>query len=100
MEEFASDARGAGGVDAAPIHFAFGANEIGSADGAALREDDFFRAARVVFGLLSGRRDDFGDLGDDVAAAFDGDEVAYFDAEALDLVGVVQRGACDGGAAD
>ncbi len=43
---------------------------------------------------------DFRDLGDDIAAALDGDEVANLDAEAFDLVGVVERGAGDGGAAD
>jgi hypothetical protein len=44
--------------------------------------------------------DDAGDLGDDVAAAFDGDEVADADAETGDFVGVMERGAGDGGAAD
>ena len=44
--------------------------------------------------------DDGGDFGDDVAAALDRDEVADADAEARDFVGVVQRGAGDGGAAD
>ncbi len=44
--------------------------------------------------------DDGDDLGDDVAAALDLDEVADADAEAGDLVGVVQGGAGDGGAAD
>ncbi len=43
---------------------------------------------------------DAGDLGDDVAAALDGDVVADADAEAGDLVGVVEGGAADGGAAD
>ena len=44
--------------------------------------------------------DDFDDFGDDVAATFDGDEVADADAETGDLVGVVEGGAGDGGAAD
>ena len=58
-------------------------------------EDDLFGAARVLCVV-----DDGDDLGDDVAAALDLDEVADADAEARDLVGVVQRGAGDGGASD
>src|SRR5580658_3626640 len=95
MEELAGDACGACGVDAAPVNFALGADEIGAADGAAFREDNFFLAARVIFVV-----DDLGDLGDDVSATFDGDEVADLYAEAFDLVGVVKCGACDGGATD
>src|SRR6201999_4514752 len=65
------------------------------ADGAAFGEDDLFLAAWVIL-----VRNDFGDFGNDVAATLDGDEVADLHAEAFDLVGVVERGAGDGGAAD
>ena len=95
MEELAGDARGARGVNAAPVDFAFGADEIGVADGAAFGEDDFFFTARVVL-----VRNDFRDFGDDVPAAFDRDEVADLYAEAFDLIGVVECGARDGCAAD
>src|SRR6185437_2088986 len=92
--------RGAGGVDATPVDLAFGADEISAADGAAFREDNLAGEARVVFGLLLWRRDDLCNLRDNVAASLDGDEVANPYTEAFDLVGVVERGACDGGAAD
>ena len=49
---------------------------------------------------MGGVFDDGNDLGDDVATALDLDEVADADAEAGDLVGVVEGGARDGGAAD
>ena len=51
-------------------------------------EDDLAVAPRVFFVV-----DDFGDLGDDVAAALNGDKVADAHAETTDLVGVVERGA-------
>ena len=44
--------------------------------------------------------DNFDDFGNHVAAALDLDPVAELEAQALDEVGVVQRGAADGGAAD
>ena len=83
------------GVDAAVIDLALFADEEGVAARAVGGEDDLLGAARVLCVFDHG--DDFGD---DVAAALDLHEVADADAEAGDLVGVVQRGAGDGGAAD
>ena len=49
MEELAGDACGASGVDAAPVDFTFGADEIGIADGTALGEGNSFLPSGVVF---------------------------------------------------
>ena len=95
MQKLAGDAGGTGGVDAAEVDFAFGLVELGVADGAVGGKDDVLRAARMLPVV-----DDFSDLGDDVAAALDGNEVADADAETADLVGVVKCGAGDGDAAD
>jgi hypothetical protein len=95
VAQFFFEAGGAAGVDAAPVDLAFFADEQSLAARAMGGEDDLGRrraGGRVV--------DDGDDLGDDVAAALDLDEVADADAEAGDLVGVVQGGAGDGGAAD
>ena len=90
-----AQAGGAVGVDASPVDLALGADEGAGALGAASGEDDLFAAARVMCVF-----DDGDDLGDDVAAAFHLDEVADANAEAGDLVGVVQGCAGDGGATD
>ena len=95
VEEAAGEAGGAGEVDAAVVGFAFGAVDLAVADRAVFGEVEFFVAARVL-----GVFDDLDDFGDDVAAALDFDVVADEEAEALDLVGVVEGGAGDGGAAD
>ena len=83
------------GVDAAEVDFAFGSDESGLAAGAEIGEAYLFGAAWVgcVF-------DYAGDLGDYVAAALDGDEVADADAEAGYFVGIVEGGAGDGGASN
>jgi hypothetical protein len=64
--------RRAVGVDAAPVDFAFGADEGAGACGAIGWDDDLFVAARVVRVL-----DDGDDLGDDISATLDLNEVTY-----------------------
>ena len=95
VEQAFAQASGAVGVDASPVNLALGADERARAGGAFGGEDDRFGFARVLCIV-----DDGDDLGDDVAAALDLDEVADADGEARDLVGVVQRSAGDGGASD
>ena len=96
VEELAGDARGAGGVDAAPVDFAFCADEIGAADGAAFGEDDLFGAARVILA----RATTSVILGMTSPPRSTETKSPILHAEAVDLVGVVERGARDGGAAD
>ena len=96
VDELFAQAGGAAGVDAAPVDLAFFLDEGAAAGGAVVREDDVLGAARVCVVFQ-----DAGDLGDDVAAALDGDEVA----DADDRGGRSRRrcGAwreLDGGAAD
>ena len=95
VEQAAGEARGAVDVDAAVVDFAFGADDFAVAVGAVGGEVELLVAAGMLFVL-----DDLDDLGDDVAAALDFDVVADEEAEALDLVGVVEGGAADGGASD
>ena len=82
-------------VDAAVIDFAFGRARPRFRRPGTGGEDGNRRAARMVFVC-----DHFNDLGNDIAAALDQHEVADLHPEARDLVGVVQGGAGDSGAAD
>ena len=75
MEKLFTHAGGAGEVDAAPVDFAFGLDELACADRTLRGEDDLFGAAWVLVVA-----DDLGDFGDHIAAAFDRDEVADADA--------------------
>ena len=95
MAQLLFKAGGAAYVDTAEIDFAFFADELSLATRAVGGEGDLFDAARMLLIF-----DDLDDLGDDVAAALDGDEVADADAETGDLIGVMQRSAGDRGAAD
>ena len=95
VEQALDEARGAVGVDAAVVDFAFGLDDFAAADGAVRGELEFPVAAGMILVF-----DDFDDFGDDVAAALDLDVVADEQAEALDFVGVVEGGAADGGSSD
>ncbi len=95
VEELFGEACGAACVDAAEVDFAFRADDGFTAARAAGGKDDVACAAWVLRVV-----DNLCDFGDDVAAALDGDEIADADAEAGDLVGIVERGAGDGDAAD
>ena len=95
MQQAFAQLGGTVGVDAAVVHLAFGA------DYGALTLRTFCRKNKS---LLTARMfrifQNLDDFGNHVAAALDLDPVAELEAEALDEVGVVQRGAADGGAAD
>src|SRR5580704_2630356 len=83
------------GVDAAVIHFALGADDLGAAYRTFLGHDERLVPARTVFVC-----DDLGDFRDNVAAPLDLHPVADFHAQALDLIHIVQRGIAHRGAAD
>ena len=95
VAELFREAGGAGVIDAAPVHFAFGSDQRRLAAWAVRGEDDWLVTARVARILHN-----FGDFGNDVAAALDRYEVADAHAETGNLVGVVERGAGDGCAGD
>ena len=95
MEQCFAQLGGAIGVDAAVVDFAFDADDFAAALGTMRGKDEGEFPARML-----GVFDDLDYLGDDVAAAFNLDRVADFEAEALNEVGVVEGGAADGGAAD
>src|SRR5580704_13049071 len=86
---------GAVGVDTPVVSFAFGADDVASADGASFRHVERFVAAGMVFVFDYAR-----DFGNHVAATFHFHPVADFYAEAVDLVHVVEGGATDRGATD
>ena len=88
VEQALAQARGAVDVDAAIVGFALGADHFAVALRAMRREVKGAAAAWML--LVVDHLDDFGN---DVAAAFHFHKVADLEAEALDLVGVVQRGA-------
>ena len=83
---------GAGGVDAAVGHFPFHLVDGAATFGAFLGHAEGF--ARLPF------LDDFKDVRDDFAGALDKHGVVDVQAEAVDLVHVVERGAGDGDSAD
>ena len=83
------------GVHATVVHLALGADHGAVALGAQGREVKIKRSAGVI-GVL----DRLDDLGNHIAAALDTHPIAHQQAEALDEVGVVQRGAAYRGAAD
>ena len=95
MEQALAQLCGAVGVDAAVVDFALDADDFAVAFGAMSGEVEGPRSPGMVCVL-----NDFDYFGDHVAAALDLDPVADEQAEALDEVGVVERGAADGGAAD
>jgi hypothetical protein len=88
-----------GGADqaagAAYVDLAVGARGFGAALGAGFGED-----VGVECGVLLGFGGDADDLGDDVTGALEADAIADAHVEALDLVGIVQRGVGDDDAAD
>ena len=95
VQDALAQLRRAVGVDAAVVGFAFDADDVASAFGAAFGHVKLAVSARVVLVV-----DNLHDLRNNVAAALDQDVVADLDAEIVDEVHVVQRGAGDGGAAD
>ena len=92
VEQGLLEAGGTVGIDAAAGGLALLAHHLAAADGAMGGH-----AERLPVRALGGDADHFGN---DVAGAFDHHLVADLQAEALDLILVVERGAGDGDAAD
>ena len=77
------------------IGFAFGADNVASANRASLRHLERFVTAGMVFVFHHAR-----DFRDYVATTFDFHPVADLYPEAFDFIHVVERGTADRGAAD
>jgi hypothetical protein len=92
VEERLFEACGAVGVEAAPGGFAGGSDGFALADGAV--------GGHVERAAIGGGADELDDLGDDVAGAFNEDGIADLDAEAFDLVLIMEGGSGDGDPAD
>src|SRR5208283_4789851 len=83
MQNRTSKLGGAVGVDAAVVHFAFGADDFCSTDRARFRILDVFVSARTI--LI-----DLNDLGNNIAATLNSDPVANFHTETADFIDVMQ----------
>ena len=89
MSDIALDQRGALGIDAANGDLGFVFHEVGFANRAGLGKD-IRHGIRWAFGLHHAHH-----LGNDVAAFFQNDRIAFPNIFALDFLGIVQGGALD-----